>query len=37
MTATPNRDAANRWPLRILIFDDFHIPPAIMLALASGR
>ena len=30
-------DAANRWPLRVPAFDDFHIQPAAIRALASGR
>jgi hypothetical protein len=30
-------DAANRWPLRVLAFNDFHTQPAATRALASGR
>ena len=32
-----NDDSANRWPLRVPDFDDFHIQPAATRALASGR
>jgi hypothetical protein len=32
-----NQAAANRWPLCVLAFDDFHILPAAQRALASGR
>jgi len=27
----------NRWPLRVLAFEDFHIQSAAIHALASGR
>jgi hypothetical protein len=30
-------DAAHRWPLRVLTFDDFHAQFAVARALASGR
>jgi hypothetical protein len=34
---TQPRDAANRWPLRVLAFDDFDLQFAATRALASGR
>jgi len=30
-------DAANRWRRRVPAFDDFHLQPPAMHALASGR
>ena len=31
------RDPANRWPLCVFAFDDFHTLLAVAPALASGR
>ncbi|MEP6955240.1 MAG: hypothetical protein ABI883_00315 [Chthoniobacterales bacterium] len=34
---TTRRDAANRWPLRVSAFDDFHLPAAVTRALTNDR